>query len=74
MVVGAVMLVRVPPLVERSFVFQLTAPVPEGTVTPLPPPLVSPYAIVSVEPPASVTLSTAIVCPETVTVPVLAVV
>src|ERR671937_1091106 len=68
------MLVSLPPAVERSFVVQLTAPVDDGTVTPPPPPLVSPYVIVRVEPPDSVTLSTVMVCPETLTLPVLAVV
>src|SRR5919197_6132355 len=68
------MLAAEPPPVERSVADHDGLPVPDGTVTPDPPPLVSPYVIVSVDPAASVTLSTVIVWPETLKLPVLAVV
>src|SRR5262249_60929513 len=43
-------------------------------VAPGPPPLVAPYVIVKVDPPATVSDDTVIVCPDTETVPELAVV
>jgi len=63
-----------PPEVDFSCACQVCAPVVDVTVAPGPPPLVSPYVIVSVPPAARVTLETVIVWLETETVPVLAVV
>jgi len=63
-------------LVLRAFccACHVWAPVDDVAVAPEPPPLLSPYVIVIVAPPASVTLDTVIVCEATETVPVLAVV
>jgi hypothetical protein len=66
--------VSVPPEVDFSFACHVAEPAVVVAVAPAPPPLVAPYVIVKVEPPARVTLETVIVCPETETVPVLAVV
>src|SRR5205085_4569759 len=63
-----------PPDVDLSCACHVCAPVVDVAVAPVPPPLVSPYVIVNVLPPESVTLETVIVWPETETVPVLAVV
>jgi hypothetical protein len=60
--------------VDFSCACQVCAPVEDVAVAPEPPPLVSPYVIVSVEPPARVTFETVIVWPATPTVPVLDVV
>src|SRR5438045_9582299 len=66
--------VRLPPDVDFSCACQVWAPAEEVAVAPAPPPAVDPYVIVMVEPPASVTLETVIVWPETESVPALAVV
>ena len=63
-----------PPDVDFSCACQFCAPVLDVAVAPVPPPLVSPYVIVIVEPAATVTFDTVIVWLDTVTVPVLAVV
>ena len=67
------MLVSDPFDVDFSWVVHVCAPVVDVAVAPVPPPLVSPYVIVSVPPPASVTEDTVIVWPATESVPVLAV-
>src|SRR5437660_10702100 len=61
-----------PPPVERSFACHVCAPTDEGAVAPEPPPLVSPYVIVAVAPPASVSPETVTVRPATATLPALA--
>jgi hypothetical protein len=66
--------VSVLPESDFSFACHVCAPVDDVAVAPEPPPLVSPYVIVTVFPPTSVRLETVIVCPETETVPALAVV
>ena len=63
-----------PAEVDFSCACQVCAPVLDVAVAPVPPPLVSPYVIVIVEPAATVTFDTVIVWLDTVTVPVLAVV
>ena len=63
-----------PPDVDFSCACHVCAPVLEVAVAPVPPPLVAPYVIVNVEPPATVSEETVIVCPETETVPALEVV
>src|SRR6266571_8017956 len=60
-----------PPEIDFSFACQVCAPVLEVAVTPGPPPLVSPYVTVRVEPPASMSEETVIVWLETETVPEL---
>src|ERR671935_255178 len=68
------MSVSEPPEVDFSCVVHVCAPVEEVAVAPEPPLAVDPYVIVKVEPPASVSEETVIVCPETERVPLLAVV
>jgi hypothetical protein len=63
-----------PPEVDFACACQVCAPVLEVAVAPGPPPLVSPYVIVNVEPPATVSDETVIVWLATETVPLLAVV
>src|SRR5262249_44609244 len=60
--------------VDSSFACHVCAPVVDVAVAPGPPEPVSPYVIVNVFPPATVSDETVIVCPETDTVPELAVV
>jgi hypothetical protein len=67
-------LVSVPPAVDFAFDCHVAEPAVPVAVAPGPPPLVAPYVMVKVEPPASVTPDTVIVCPDAETVPVLAVV
>jgi hypothetical protein len=71
---GEEMFASEPPLFDFCCPCHVCAPVDEVAVAPGPPPLVAPYVIVIVAPPASVTLETVIVCDATETVPVLAVV
>ena len=66
--------VNEPPATDFSLLCQVWAPVEEVTVAPEPPPLVSPYVIVAVAPPASVRLETVIVWLAAETAPVLEVV
>jgi hypothetical protein len=68
------MFVSEPPEVDFSCTCHVWAPVDDVAVAPGPPPLVSPYVIVNVEPPVTVSDETVIVWPETETVPELAVV
>src|SRR5438046_697442 len=63
-----------PPEVDVSFACHVCEPVVAVAVAPGPPPPVAPYVMVSVPPAASVSDETVIVCPETESVPVLAVV
>src|SRR5690349_23904704 len=63
-----------PPDVDFAFACHVAEPAVVVAVAPGPPPLVDPYVIVNVDPPATVSDETVIVCPETETVPVLAVV
>ena len=65
--------VSAPAAVERSCAVHVAAPVVAVTVAPGPVPLLSPYVIVAVAPPASVRLETVIVRDATVTVPSVAV-
>ena len=65
---------RLPAEVDFSCACQVCAPADDEAVAPGPPPAVDPYVIVNVLPAASVTDETVIVCPETETVPELAVV
>src|SRR5216684_787661 len=67
-------LVSEPADVDFSWACQVCTPVEAVAVAPGPPLPVSPYVIVAVLPAASVSEETVIVCPETETVPVLAVV
>src|ERR671930_529957 len=60
--------------VDFSCVVHVWAPVEEVAVAPEPPLAVDPYVIVKVEPPATVSEETVIVCPEAERVPLLAVV
>ncbi len=71
---GDEMLVKVPLLRDSSCPCHVCAPVVDVAVAPEPPPDLSPYVIVIVAPPASVTPDTVITCAATATVPVLAVV
>jgi hypothetical protein len=66
--------VSVPPDVDFAFACHVAEPAVVEAVAPSPPPLVAPYVIVNVEPPATVSEETVIVCPETERVPELAVV
>ena len=66
--------VSVPPDSDFSCACQVCAPVEDVAVAPEPPPLVSPYVIVNVFPPASVSDETVIVWLETERVPALEVV
>ena len=59
---------------DFSFADQVWEPVLEAAVAPGPAPLVSPYVIVAVAPPASVSPDTVIVWPATETLPALEVV
>jgi hypothetical protein len=63
-----------PAAVDFDCACQVCAPVLDVAVAPGPPPLVSPYVTVKVEPPAIVSEETVIVCAATETVPELAVV
>ena len=63
-----------PPAVDFDCACHVWAPVVAVAVAPVPPPLVSPYVIVNVEPPAIVSEETVIVWLATETVPALAVV
>jgi hypothetical protein len=65
------MLVSEPFDVDFSCVVQVCAPVLDAAVAPGPLPLVSPYVIVSVDAPASVSEETVIVLPATLSVPAL---
>jgi hypothetical protein len=66
-------LVRLPPEVDFSCPCHVCAPAEEVAVAPGPPLAVEPYVIVKVDAPASVSDETVIVCPETESVPELAV-
>src|SRR5919199_4551357 len=66
--------VRLPPDVDFCCACHVCAPVVDVAVAPGPPLAVDPYVIVNVLPAASVKLETVIVCPDTDTLPVLAVV
>ena len=68
------MLVSDPAEVDFSCVVHVWAPVEDVAVAPGPPLLVSPYVMVKVEPPATVSDETVIVLPATETVPELEVV
>ena len=63
-----------PPVVALSWTSHVCAPVVAVAVAPGPPPLVSPYVIVNVEPAASVTFATVTTRAAIVSVPVLDVV
>jgi hypothetical protein len=65
------MFVSEPPDVDFSCTCQVCAPVDDVAEAPGPPLLVSPYVIVNVEPPPSVSEETVIVCPATLRVPAL---
>ena len=66
--------VSVPPELDFSCACQVCAPAGTGAVAPGPPLPVSPYVIVKVDPPVSVTDETVIVWLETERLPALAVV
>ena len=66
--------VRLPPDVDLCCACHVCAPLVDVAVAPGPPLAVDPYVIVNVFPPPIVTPDTVIVCPDTETVPVLAVV
>ena len=66
--------VSVPPEVDFCCAWNVCVPVDKPAVAPGPPPLVAPYVIVTVAPPASVSDDTVIVGPEAETEPALAVV
>jgi hypothetical protein len=65
-------LVSEPPEVDFSLPCHVADPALLGAFAPGPPPLVAPYVTVSVAPPASDTLETVIVWPDTETVPLVA--